>query len=73
MTDTPPRLWTPEDLAAFLGMSPKTIVAMCSRAPERLPPRVQGLSAPRWVPAICQQWAERQSGVRRKGGRPRSN
>jgi len=73
MQSEPLRLWTPDDLAAFLGMSPRTIVTMCSRAPDRLPPRVQAVTAPRWVPSVCQAWAEKQSGIKRKGGRPRTN
>ena len=64
-------LWTPDDLARFLGLRPSSIPSMVSRTPERLPPRVATLTAPRWVPDVCRAWAERNSGVKRKGGRPR--
>ncbi len=66
------RLWTPIEVGAFLGLSPKTIVSLASRSPHRLPPRVATMPSPRWVPEICREWALKQSGVRSaKGGRPR--
>lgn len=66
-------LWTPVELAAYLGLSPATITTMCSRAPARLPPRVAAIPKPRWVPDVVRDWAAKQSGVgeKRKGGRPR--
>ena len=68
MTDP---LWTPADLAAFLCLSRATISTLSSRSPDRLPPRVTRLSAPRWVPEVCQAWVLDAPPVRRKGGRPR--
>lgn len=74
MTDAPPALWTAAELAAFLGLAHRTVPVLLSRSPERLPPRVAGITSPRWVPAVCQEWAVRQSGpTKRKAGRPRSS
>jgi hypothetical protein len=72
-TSDPPRLWAAADLAAFLGLKPRTVTTLARRRPERLPPRVQGLQKLRWVPSVCAAWAERQSSTPpRKGGRPRA-
>lgn len=72
MRDEPERLWDAEDLARFLGLALSTVLSMTSRCPDRLPPRVAALHAPRWLPSVVLAWAEKQSGpTRRKGGRPR--
>jgi hypothetical protein len=72
MSDAPPALWTAAELAAFLGFRPHTIANMLCRSPERLPPRVTAIASPRWVPAVCQEWATRQSApAKRNAGRPR--
>jgi hypothetical protein len=66
------RLWTVEDLGAFMGLSPKTIISLASRNPDRLPPRVSSIPAPRWMPEVVRAWALKNSGQgKRKGGRPR--
>lgn len=73
MSEQDSRLWTTDDLAAFLGLSPKTVTTLSSRDPDRLPPRVQALSSPRWVPSVCHAWVTRHSGqpIKRRAGRPR--
>ncbi len=40
-------LWTPRELAKFLGYSESTIRRMVSQCPEKLPPRVASLGRPR--------------------------
>jgi hypothetical protein len=76
MPDAPEPLWGPDQLAAFLGYSVKTVIRMASGEPHKLPPRVSGLSKPRWVPELCRQWVVNRSlptaatGPRR--GRPRN-
>jgi predicted DNA-binding transcriptional regulator AlpA len=64
-------LWTPEQLAAFLGYSETTVTRMVSSAPDRLPPRVAGLGRPRWLPSVVLAWCAAQSRAAPKGGRPR--
>lgn len=69
-------LWTPADLARFLGYAESTVIRMASAEPDRLPPRVAAMHKPRWLPSVAHQWAAQQSGVtapqeRRKPGRPR--
>lgn len=65
-------LWGPDQLGAFLGYRPSTVRAFASRNPAKLPPRVQTMAVLRWVPSVCQAWAERNSGQpKNKGGRPR--
>ena len=68
---TADHLWTPEQLAAFLGYAPATVRSHLSRSPDKLPPRVAALSAPRWVPDVARQWCAAQSRAAPKGGRPR--
>lgn len=69
-------LWGTDELAVFLRYKPSTIASLCSRSPEKLPPRVRGTSQPRWEPSVCKDWAVRQSAPelasKRKGGRPRN-
>jgi predicted DNA-binding transcriptional regulator AlpA len=78
MDDELERLWSEEDLADYLGLSPKTILSMCSRSPDRLPPRVRALRKYRWVPGVVKAWVEQQSQgaaptrAGRKPGRPRA-
>ena len=62
------RLWTAEELGAYLGLSPRTIVAMSSKCPDRLPPRVKTMHLLRWIPSVCQRWVEGAPVVKR--GRP---
>ena len=65
-------LWTATELGAFLGLSPATVTALASRAPDRLPPRVKAIRALRWVPSLAQSWAIANSEKPRvKSGRPR--
>lgn len=72
MSDTPTPLWTETELAAYLGYKPTTIRVMCSRAPNRLPPRLPTTSKLRWVPSVVEAWARNQSEKGpRKAGRPR--
>jgi hypothetical protein len=68
-------LWTADDLAAFLGLSPRTVVNLASTKPERLPPRVRTLPSLRCVPAICYAWVTANSSLAKpsRGGRPRGS
>lgn len=68
------RLWTPADLARWLGYAESTVVHMVSKRPDRLPPRVPNLHRPRWLPATCREWAAGRAEAApqtRKPGRPR--
>jgi hypothetical protein len=70
----PDALWTPADLARFLGYAESTVIHMVSKRPDGLPPRVPHLHKPRWVPSVCQDWAlgkDEPVGQPRKPGRPR--
>lgn len=74
MSDIAERLWTPDDLGLFMGLSPRTIVTLASRAPDRLPARVKAISPLRWVPDVARAWAIAQSAngkPKNRGGRPR--
>lgn len=66
-------LWTPAELAQFLGYKHSTVIRMASGEPERLPPRVRAMTKPRWVPEICRKWVLEQSQpfARPRMGRPR--
>lgn len=68
------RLWTPRELARYLGYSESTITRMVSQEPDKLPPRVAALARPRWVPAAAMDWARDSSAAvrRRTGGRRRA-
>ncbi len=63
-------LWTPAELAKFLGYKESTVARMASEEPQKLPPRAP-TSRPRWLPEVCREWAA--GGPRRapKRGRPR--
>ena len=65
-------LWKVPDLAAYLGLAPSTVVGWVTKAPHRLPPRVDGLP-PRWVPATVHAWCEAKSCAAPKSGRPRKS
>lgn len=64
------RLWSPRELARFLGYSESTIVRMVTQQPEKLPPRVPMLSRPRWVPSLVHEWVRQAPRISR-AGRPR--
>ncbi|AUW57533.1 hypothetical protein C1T17_04855 [Sphingobium sp. SCG-1] len=65
-------LWTPRELAKFLGYSESTICRMVSQCPEKLPPRVATLARPRWLPEVAREWARVSSDLPiGRGGRPR--
>lgn len=66
-------LWTPADLARFLGYAESTVVRMASSDPDKLPPRVRALRKPRWVPEVCRQWVldHSRAEVKPRIGRPR--
>ncbi len=67
-------LWTPRELAQFLGYTESTVCRMVSSAPSRLPPRVATLGRPRWLPEVAREWARIQSETAPPGrGRPRIN
>lgn len=70
----PDRLWTPRELAQFIGYSESTITRMVSRAPDKLPPRVAILSRPRWDPDIVRRWVVEASlpQAQTRVGRPRN-
>lgn len=57
MSDAVEFLWTPKELAGFLGYSESTVTRMASQEPHRLPPRVAGMRRFRWVPQVCRDWA----------------
>jgi predicted DNA-binding transcriptional regulator AlpA len=66
-------LWTPRELAKFLGYTESTICRMVSQNPEKLPPRVAALARPRWLPEVAREWARASSDVPiGRGGRPRN-
>lgn len=66
-------LWTPRDLARFLGYSESTISRMVSEFPEKLPPRVSALARPRWVPEVVREWALAHSNIAKiRNGRRRN-
>lgn len=65
-------LWTPRELAKFLGYTESTVCRMVSQYPEKLPPRVAALGRPRWLPEVAREWARVNSeGPIGRGGRPR--
>jgi len=69
------QLWTARELSKFLGYSETTVARLVSQEPQKLPPRVEGLSRPRWLPSAVLEWAKGNTStsgqVRR--GRPRIN
>lgn len=68
------RLWTARELAKFLGYSETTISRMVSQSPEKLPPRVEGLSRPRWLPSAALDWVKtRAAPSTPTRGRPRAH
>ena len=71
MNDEP--LWNADQLAAYLGLTPKTIGRLVTTHPERLPPRVATMKVNRWHPATVRQWAQDNSQrvERPRTGRPR--
>ncbi len=68
-------LWTVKELADYLGYAEATVISLCSRAPDRLPPRISGLHLPRWSPDVVREWtiqrSRRLAPEHRRGGRPR--
>lgn len=68
MNDNDDTLWDVNDLARYMKLSPSTIQANASRAPDTLPPRVANLRALRWVPSVCREWV---LPTKAKGGRKR--
>lgn len=66
------RLWTPRELARFLGYSESTITRMVSQQPDKLPPRVETLARPRWLPSVAHAWVRDHTAPKRRVGRPRS-
>ena len=50
-------LWTPADLARFIGYRESTVVRMASQEPRKLPPRVPHLRKARWAPEVVRAWA----------------
>jgi hypothetical protein len=63
------RLWTIDDLAAYMSLSRATICTLRSRNPSRLPPPVNDEGRPRWHPQTAQEWFAKKT--RPKAGRPR--
>lgn len=76
MQATDDTLWTPRELARYLGYSESTITRMVSQEPEKLPPRVAALARPRWLPSAAHEWVksstETNIGRTRRLGRPRA-
>jgi hypothetical protein len=60
-------LWGPAELAAYLGYTVGTVKWYVNALPERLPPRVPGLSKARWVPEKVVEWAMRDAPPREAG------
>lgn len=66
-------LWTPRELSQFLRYSESTICRMVSQCPEKLPPRINALGRPRWIPDVVRAWARENSfAPKRRSGRPRN-
>lgn len=76
MHATDDTLWTPRELARYLGYSESTITRMVSQEPDKLPPRVAALGRPRWLPSAAHEWVkintECSMGRTRRLGRPRA-
>ncbi len=56
-----PVTWGADELANFLGLERKTILDRCSRAPDRLPPRLRKTGPrdkPRWLVSDVVAWAK---------------
>lgn len=70
ITGDPERLWTADDLAAYMCLSRTTIFTLRSRDPMRLPPPVNDTGRPRWHPQTAKDWFAKKA--RPKVGRPRS-
>lgn len=70
MTDN--QLWTARELAKFLAYSESTVARLVSQEPHKLPPRVEGLSRPRWLPSVVMEWASGNTGAAARRGRPRN-
>jgi hypothetical protein len=64
------RLWTADDLAAYMRLSRATIFTLRSRNPARLPPPVNDEGRPRWHPQTARDWFAKKG--RPKVGRPRA-
>lgn len=71
MTDD--KLWTARELAKFLGYSESTVARLVSQEPHKLPPRIDGLSRPRWLPSAVLDWAKGGTTSATRRGRPRVN
>ncbi|PTB29693.1 hypothetical protein C9I56_06980 [Paraburkholderia caribensis] len=67
-------LWTFRELANYLGYAPTTIQSMVTQKADRLPPRVECLGRPRWVPSVVRAWVVEQSTRPKPAtrGRPRT-
>jgi predicted DNA-binding transcriptional regulator AlpA len=66
-------LWTPRELAKFLGYSESTICRLVSQYSEGLPPRVTALPRPRWLPEVARERARTNSNPPiARIGRPRN-
>lgn len=67
------RLWSARELAKFLNYSETTVARLVSQEPHKLPPRVEGLSRPRWLPSVVHEWAKGGTLQAARRGRPRLN
>lgn len=67
------RLWTARELAKYLCYSESTVARLVSQEPHKLPPRVDGLSRPRWVPSVVVDWVKTSNTAQTRRGRPRVN
>ena len=65
------RLWTADDIAAYMGLSRATVFTLRSRDPQRLPPPVNDTGRPRWHPQTVRDWFAKK-GAKAKVGRPRA-
>ena len=52
------QLWTARELSKFLNYSESTVARLVSQEPHKLPPRVGGLSRPRWLPSVVLDWVK---------------
>lgn len=71
--------WGVDELAQFLGLSPRTVQDRASQRPDRLPPRIKKIgqrSRPRWLVSVVLAWAQNDvpaSHAAEQTGRPKNH
>ncbi|WP_371877070.1 helix-turn-helix transcriptional regulator [Microbulbifer sp. 2205BS26-8] len=67
------RLWTSEDIAAYLSCSESTVFRISAKSEFPQPVKIAGIGGRRWVSEEVRDWAKKQRPSRRVGpGRPRA-